>query len=130
MRYVVCLIIGLVIGAIAASTAGNAFARRHAWPRAVMNVMQHELGTARSAARGSQCATPAMADASAHLKLLGGDLERALLAPDAKDRVFSRYASDMRDTVAKWDVTADCPRQAEALTAISNACDACHRDYR
>lgn len=130
MRYFLCLILGLVIGAILASTAGQAFSRRHAWPRAVMNVMQHELGAARTASQTGRCTDPAMASAAAHLNLLAADIEAALLAPGAKDRVLSQYASDMRATVAKWDTTADCARQGEALTAVANACDACHRDYR
>lgn len=130
MRYLVCLVIGLVIGAVVASTAANAIARREAWPRGVMNVMQHELVGARAAARAQQCASPATRTASAHLQLLAGDIELALLAPGTKDRVFSQYASDLRDTLAKWDVGADCAHQGEALTAVANACETCHRDYR
>lgn len=130
MRYLVCLIVGLAIGAIAASTVVTAIARRDEWPRGVMNVMQHELVGARAAARAQQCASPAMRTASAHLQLLAGDIELALLAPGTKDRVFSQYASDLRDTLAKWDVGADCAHQGEALTAVANACETCHRDYR
>lgn len=130
MRYLVCLIVGLAIGAIAASTVVTAIARRDEWPRGVMNVMQHELVGARAAARAQQCASPAMRAASAHLQLLAGDIELALLAPGTKDRVFSQYASDLRDTLAKWDVGADCAHQGEALTAVANACETCHRDYR
>lgn len=130
MRYLLCIIVGLLAGAIIAGSAGQALSRRHAWPRAVMNVMQHELGTARSAAHAGQCADPAMASASAHLRLLTTDLESALLGPGEKDRVLSQYASEMRAAVAKWDASASCERQSQALTEISNACDACHRDYR
>ena len=130
MRYLVCLIVGFAIGAIAASTAVNAIARRDAWPRGVMNVMQHELGSARAAARTQQCAAPAVRTASAHLQLLASDIEPALLAPGTKDRVFSQYASDLRDALRKWDVDADCAHQSEALTVVANACEACHRDYR
>lgn len=130
MRYLICLIGGVLIGAMVALTVANAMQRRNAWPRAVMNVMQHELGSAREAARTGQCASANAQAANAHLALLSQDLERALLEPDAKDRVFSRYANDLRDSVAKAQTTLDCPRQAEALTAVANACDACHRDYR
>ena len=130
MRYLVCLIVGLVIGAIAASTAVNAIARREAWPRSVMNVMQHELVGARAAARTQQCALPAVRTASAHLQLLAGDIEPAQLTPGTKDRVFSQYASDLRDRLAKWDAGADCAHQGAALTAVANACETCHRDYR
>ena len=130
MRYLVCLIVGLVIGAIAASTFVNATAQREAWPRGIMNVMQHELGNARAAARAQQCNTPAAREASAHLQLLASDIEPALLAPGSKDRVFSQYASDLRNALTKWDTSVDCARQAAALTTVANACEACHRDYR
>lgn len=130
MRYLICLIVGLLAGAMMANMASNAIALRHAWQRGLMNVMQHELVDARSAARTGKCMAPTMQAAAAHLQLLATDLEPALLAPDAKDRVFSQYASEMRDTIAHWDSKADCARQAEALTKVANACEACHRDYR
>lgn len=130
MRYLICLIVGLLAGAMMANMASNAIALRHAWQRGLMNVMQHELVDARSAARAGMCMAPTMPAAAAHLQLLATDLEPALLAPDAKDRVFSQYASEMRDTIAHWDPKADCALQAEALTKVANACEACHRDYR
>jgi hypothetical protein len=130
MRYLVCLFVGLIAGALLASIASSAMARRHAWPRSLMTVMQHDLVDARAAARSGQCKEPANADAAARLRLLAGDLERALLPAGTKDRVLSQYAGDMRATLAKWDTGADCARQTEALTAVANACDACHRDYR
>jgi hypothetical protein len=130
MRYLVCLIVGLLAGALMANISSNAIAVRHAWPRSLMNVMQHELVDARGAARAGKCTTPAVSAAAAHLQLLATDLEPALLAPGVKDRVLSQYANEMRTAVAHWDPNADCPHQAEALTAVANACEACHRDYR
>ena len=130
MRYLICLIAGLVIGAMVTSTFVNATAQREAWPRGIMNVMQHELAAARSAARTPQCAVPTLQTASTHLQLLAGDIEPALLAPGTKDRVFSQYASDLRGALAKWNTRADCASQGAALTSVANACEACHRDYR
>lgn len=95
-----------------------------------MNVMQHELVDARGAVRAGQCRLPALPAARDHLQLLATDLEPALLPPGTKDRVLSQYASEMLISIRAWDPQADCPRQAEALTAITNACEACHRDYR
>lgn len=130
MRYLVCLLAGLFFGAILASMTLNTVARRHAWPRGLMNVMQHELGVARGAARDGSCQQPPTRDAAAHLHLLANDLERALLPSGAKDRVFVKYANDLRSALSAWDVSAACVQQTEALTTISHACDACHRDYR
>jgi hypothetical protein len=130
MRYLICLIVGLMAGALMTSMAGNAIAVRHAWPRGLMNVMQHELVDARGSVRAGMCASPAVSVAAAHLQLLGADLERALLPPATKDRVLSQYASEMRTAIDQWDPKADCPHQAQALTTLANACEACHRDYR
>lgn len=130
MRYLICLVVGVLAGAIVAGMFASAMQRRNAWPRALMNVMQHELGSARSAAKGAGCATPAQQRAASHLQLVGADLDGALLAPGTKDRVLSQYIADFRKAAAAWDANAACPQQAEALTAIANACEACHRDYR
>lgn len=130
MRYVICLLIGLVIGAISASTFINASAQREAWPRGIMNVMQHELVNARKTARSPQCATATLQSAASHLHLLAADIEPALLAPGVKDRVFSQYASDLKHALSQWDTSSACERQSAALTTIANSCEACHRDYR
>ncbi|MFC4820548.1 hypothetical protein [Dokdonella ginsengisoli] len=130
MRYLLCLAGGVLIGALLALTAASTLQRRNAWPRAVMNVMQHELGQARETLRLGRCADASLTVSRSHLALLSDDLERALLDPGTKDRVFAKYAQDLRDTVAAWDPQAECGRQAEALSAVSQACDACHRDYR
>ena len=95
-----------------------------------MNVMQHELGDARTTARTGTCPSPSLQGASAHLRLVADDLERALPAQGSKDRVLDQYIGDFRRTVSAWDPGLDCPHQAEALTAVANACEACHRDYR
>ena len=130
MRYLICLIAGLVLGAIVASSVGNAIALRRAWSRGLMQVMQHELGGARAAAHAGQCSGAPARAAAAHLHLLAGDIERAVLAPATRDRVFSQYADELRTTIAQWDADADCAQQSAALTRIANACEACHRDYR
>jgi hypothetical protein len=130
MRYLVCLVIGAAVGGLFAMTLANALQQRNAWPRALMNVMQHELGDARNAARAGTCPSPALQRASAHLRLLADDLEPTLLTSGSKDRVLSQYTNDFGKAVAAWETGADCARQAEALTAIANACEACHRDYR
>jgi hypothetical protein len=129
MRYLVCLVLGAIVGALFARTLANALQRRNAWPRALMNVMQHELGDARAAAKGT-CPSPILQRTSSHLRLFGDDLEPALLTPGSSDRVLRQYIGDFRKAVSAWDPAVDCRQQAETLTAIANACEACHRDYR
>jgi len=131
MRYVVCVVVGVLIGALCAMTVASVLGARNAWPRAVMTVMQHEFAGARESVHAGHCADAEIASASAHLKLLSADIEPALLAPGAHDRVFSQYAEDLRKEIATLDMPgADCAARSEALTRIGHACDACHRDYK
>jgi len=131
MRFLVCLVVGVLIGVMCAMTAANVLGRRNAWPRAVMTVMQHELGSAREGVRAGRCADGEIMSAAAHLKLLSADIEPALLAPGKHDRVFSQYADDLRREIAALDAPgADCAARSEVLTKIGQACDACHRDYK
>ena len=131
MRFLVCLIVGALVGAMCAMTVANVLAKRNAWPRAVMSVMQHELGSAREGVRAGRCAEGDIASNAAHLKLLSADIEPALLKPGAHDRVFSQYADDLRREIATLDAPgADCAARSEVLTKIGQACEACHRDYK
>ena len=130
MRYLVCLIGGALLGALIAVTIANVLGQRNAYPRALMNVMQHDLGRARDLVHDQKCATPEANAVAAHLGLIAGDVEPALLAPGTHDRVFSQYASDLRDAVAAFAAAPDCPARTEAVTKVGHACDACHRDYK
>lgn len=130
MRYLVCLIGGALLGALLALTVSSILRERDAWSRAVMNVMQHEVGRARDLVHAGQCTTPAAASVAVHLDLMSKDIEPALLAPGMHDSVFSRYAADLHKAIATFVVAGDCSSRGAALTQISNACDACHRDYK
>ena len=130
MRYLVCLLGGALLGALIAITAANILRERHAWPRAVMTVMQHELGGARDLVHADQCTTPEAVSAAAHLNLMASDIEPAILPAGAHDRVFSQYATDLHAAIAGFTAATDCPARRDALTKITNACDACHRDYK
>lgn len=130
MRYLLCLLVGLLAGALLASTAASALHRRNAVPRALMTLMQHELAQARTATRAPACAPASTPSAQVDLRRLAGDLERTVLAPGTHDRVFVQYADDLRAAIARWDPAAACAAQAQALVDIGHACEACHRDYR
>jgi len=130
LRYAICLVVGLVAGFLVATMLANTLQQRSAWPRGLMRVMQHDFSASRSATRGTQCATPQMAEAASRLRMVGGQLGPALLPQGKEDRVLAQYVQRFHDAAAKWDASADCPAQAAALTAIGDACEACHRDYR
>ena len=127
MRYVIVLAIGVLVGALCALTAANVLGQRHAYPKAVMRLLQHQLGEARTAARDAACA-----DNPRRFVLLGalGDkIGRALPSTGGADRVFDQYAADLRHAVSVA-ASADCKAQPAVLADVANGCEACHRDYR
>lgn len=129
LRYAICIFIGLLVGAISAFSLANTLNRQNAWPRAVMTVMAHDFRNVRDAVKAGDCS--GTADALTRMRLVSERIEPAFLPPPANDRVFSQYAGDLHDAIVAASVAgADCPRLAEAVTPIKNACDACHRDYR
>lgn len=128
MRYLVCLLLGLIIGALCAVTAANILGRRNAYPKALMTVMKHELKVARDAAGTPNC--DASGPALDKLALLSPDIVVAM--PDdgpTPDRVFHQYASELTTAIQKARNTG-CEGRTQAVTEVGNACDACHRDYR
>jgi hypothetical protein len=128
MRYLACLGIGLFVGLLCALMAISLLRPRETYPRAMMNVMKHALGTARTAAADGTCSGN-----DARLRVLGllaVDLEPVFLAGTPDERVFARYAERLRERIAEAAAAQACPAQSAALTAVENACDDCHRDYR
>lgn len=127
MRYVIVLAIGVLVGALCAMTAATVLGQRHAYPKAVMRLLQHQLGEARTAAHEGGCA-----DNPRRLALvaaLADEIGRALPSASTPDRVFDQYLADLHRTIAVA-ASADCKAQPAALADVANACEACHRDYR
>lgn len=127
MRYVIVLAIGVLVGTLCALTAANVLGQRHAYPKAVMRLLQRQLGDARSAAVDGGCA-----DNARRFVLLAAvtdEIGRALPSSAGPDRVFDQYLDDLRRAVSVA-ASADCRAQPAALTDVANACEACHRDYR
>lgn len=127
MRYLVCLLTGLAVGALCATTAASILGQRNVYPRALMRVMQHELGDAREAARTRACADNARRLAT--LDVLAGNIAIAIPHGDPPDRVFGVYVDDLRKHLAAARA-GDCAAEVPALAEVTNACEACHRDYR
>ncbi|HOX71384.1 MAG: hypothetical protein WAS23_12585 [Dokdonella sp.] len=127
MRYLICLILGLLIGAVCASMAGNVLAKRSAYPKGLMVVMQHALKQANRSASQSPCIDndPDLTK----LALLANDIETAMPGDGTPDRVFHLYVEDMQ-RITKAAAASACPQRTDMLTRIKGACDSCHRDYR
>lgn len=127
MRYLVSLLIGLFAGAMITTTAYRILGSRDPYPKALMNVMKHELASASAAADKLQCEDDRYA--MSKLAMLVGDIEIAFPEGHASDRVFRQYTENLRKAIYKAG-DASCQQRAPALTELKNACDDCHRDYR
>lgn len=128
MRYAVCIILGLLIGAIAAVTATNILAsQRDPYPDSLMHVMSHELGAAKKTAD-----TPTCNDnrhALDKLSFLSNDIIIAMPDDGEPDRVFHQYITNLHDKIETAS-QSDCANRKQALTEVKDACGDCHRDYR
>lgn len=126
MRQVLLFLLGLALGAIATANIVSVLRQRDAYPRGLMNVMQHDLGTLREDARTSRC-NAGTQTALDRLRGLADGIETAVYAAEPPDPPFAEYARRFRTTLP---ATVDCKALPQALERIGAACDACHRQYR
>ncbi|MBS0569350.1 MAG: hypothetical protein JSS28_01990 [Proteobacteria bacterium] len=126
MRQAILFALGLAIGAIATANITSALRQRDAYPRGLMNVMQHDLGTLRATARAQRC--DAQAEASLdQLRGLAGGIETAVYGEDPPDPPFAEYARRLRAAIPS---AIECVNLAPAADRMGAACDSCHREYR
>lgn len=126
MRHVLLFVLGLAIGAIATANIVGALRQRDAYPRGLMNVMQHDAGVLHQAARSNRCDAAATV-ALDQLRSLSAGIETAVYGTDPADPPFAEYAQKMRTAIPS---TLDCKSLATDLRNTDAACDACHRQYR
>jgi hypothetical protein len=126
MRQAILFVLGLAIGAIAAANIVSTLRQRDAYPRSLMNVMQHDTGLLRDAARANRCDI-ATQGALERLQGLAGDIETAVYGTEPPDPPFSEYAQRLRAAIPP---SLECNRLPQTLDRVGAACDACHRQYR
>ena len=127
MRNLLLLLFGIVVGAIAAANIINTLRQRDAYPRGLMDVMQHHYGALRDAAKGGRCGDGMTRD-FAVLRQLSDEIATAVYASDTPDAPFREYDQRLHDALAS--TPANCAEASPALDRIGAACDACHRQYR
>ena len=129
MRNLILLAIGLAVGVIAAASVLNALNQRDAYPRGLMNVMQHHYAMLREELRGNHC-TAAPADLDA-LRLLSRGVESAMYPDGAADQPFLEYEQRLDESLtAALAAGTECVALRPAVDKITAACDACHHQYR
>lgn len=126
MRLVFLLLLGVAIGAIATANITSVLRQRDAYPRGLMNVMQHDLARLRADGKTQRCDAATMSSLQ-QLRGLAGGIEVAVYAEEPPDPPFAEYARRLR---AALPDTIDCKALPQALDKVGAACDACHRQYR
>lgn len=130
MRNLLVLFLGIAVGAACAAVATNSLARRDAYPRGVMAVMQQHYAALRDAARAGKC-TDRTIRARQILGMLVDEIDPAF-SPDATTAApFREYTDRLRAAVDELpEAAGDCAQLGPAVSRIGNACDQCHQQYR
>ena len=98
MRNAVLLLLGLAIGALATANVLSALRQRNAYPRGLMDVLQHHYAQLREDARGGHCgdASPRHLDV---LRTLADDIPRAVYGSATPDAPFREYQQRLHAAV-------------------------------
>ena len=127
MRQVVLLLIGLVVGASSGIAVVNTLRQRDAYPRGLMDVMQHHYASLRDDIRRGHCELSAR-----HLDMLrnlAGEIGDAVYGEDIPDSPFREYNARLLDALNAPNST-ECKALAAQSQKIGATCDDCHRQYR
>lgn len=129
MRFVVCLLIGLVVGAILATTAASILKPKQTYAQALMGVIKEASKVARESALDRNC--EGIDKPLTLLALTATEIDIAIPHGDPPERVFRQYSEDFSKSIATVTAASgNCVAQREALVQVRNSCEACHRDYR
>ncbi|USJ01099.1 hypothetical protein MUG10_02285 [Xanthomonas prunicola] len=130
-RYAFMLVLGGLIGLVATVMVANALqARRDPVPDSLMQVMAYQLRALRPNT-GAACTPSQQQRRLQSLRLLADEVEPAF--PEiGEDRRFGEHAQALRAALdqAQGLPLADCNAIGHVHTRISEACEACHRDFR
>jgi hypothetical protein len=125
-RALALVLVGLAIGVLGTVVTMTASTRHATYANGLMAVLQAELGRLRQQARhGTRCTLAEGERARSRLALMSSDIPRAF----ARGGSAMREMSDELLAVTTTPLT-DCAALPARITAIDQACDACHSQFR
>jgi len=127
MRQVILLIVGVIVGATAGISVTNTLRQRDAYPRGLMDVMQHHYVSLHNDVRRGHCELSAQ-----HLdvlRILAGEIGDAVYGEDIPDSSFREFNTRLVDALNAPNST-ECKALAAQSQKIGAVCDDCHRQYR
>lgn len=131
-RYLFLLLLGLVIGAVAAVMLMRAWQERQdPFPHALMHVQQWHMGQLKADLEQNRCAAT---DALPHLQALrtsAVDLDAAF-PKLADDQRYQSASAAMRAAVDKAIASPPltCEGLGATMKALGDGCNGCHQDFR
>lgn len=133
MRALLLIILGLVVGGVAATMLGNVLRMRDAYPRAVMVIMQHHMARLRAAVDHGTCPADLARSHLGRIAAVDAEIVPAFAGPDGGiQKRFRHYAEQLQGAVQATlhQVPDGCGALAVAVKHIADRCSDCHRQYR
>lgn len=132
MKWIILLLVGLMAGALLATSTIGALSARDRYPKAVMVVMQANLSAMQRGLRAKDCGLPAATRHAGQLAALVAEIPPAFasLERDSADFVRSRELLEQSIGALLREPPSDCEALNRSVTAIAQACDACHNGFR
>ena len=132
MRSILLLVLGLAVGALGAVKISQVLSMRDAYPRGVMNVMQHHLGTLAHSMRLGKCPAQSMQMHLERLKAMQPEVLQAFAGGLADKDDFRKHAGKLEAAVdgALSATPTTCPAVQKVVSQIGGACKSCHEAYR
>ena len=132
MRALICILIGLLAGALLTSMLMNKLSQSSAFPKGLMAVQGYHFGELNRLAKDNRCSTTEIQPHLISLRILSADVEPAFKSLAEEDVQFGRYGADLRRVLDLQLAKSinNCADLATATSAIKQACENCHRDYK
>lgn len=132
MKSIVLLLVGLMVGALLATTTLGALATRDRYPKAVMVVLQANLSSLQRGLRTPDCGLSQAATRAGQLSALSREIPSAFAPLERESTEFVRSRRLLEQAIDSMlrEPPADCEALNRAVTAIAQACDACHNGFR
>ena len=132
MRALIYILIGLLAGALLTSMLMKKLSQGSEFPKGVMAVQAHHFGALNKLAKDNRCTGAEIQPHLISMRILASDIEPAFKSLSEEDMQFGRNSADLRRVLdlqlAKS--ISNCADLATATSAIEQACDNCHRDYK
>ncbi|MBP6535063.1 MAG: hypothetical protein KAZ45_00560 [Arenimonas sp.] len=132
MRALIYILIGLLSGALLTSMLINTISKGSEFPKGVMAIQKHHFGELNRLAKDNRCSNNEIQQNLLRMRLMADDIEPAFKSLSEEDIQFVRNSADLRRVLDLQLAKSidNCADLATATSAIEQACDNCHRDYK